>query len=100
VISFLMVSSVKFHAFKDLTVVRQKPFSSTVAFVLLLSLIAAKPQIFLFLFCAAYVVSGPILTLVLLSRNKKRLLERPPDAQAPEANPPSQEPSEGHTTPN
>jgi CDP-diacylglycerol--serine O-phosphatidyltransferase len=100
VISFFMVSSVKFHAFKDLTVVKQKPFSSTVAFVLLLSLIAAKPQIFLFLFCAAYVVSGPILTLVLLSRNKKRMLERPPDAQAPEANPPSQEPSEGHTTPN
>ncbi|MDQ1285674.1 MAG: CDP-diacylglycerol---serine O-phosphatidyltransferase, partial [Thermodesulfobacteriota bacterium] len=34
-LSFLMVSSVKFHAFKDLTIVREKPFSSTVGFVLL-----------------------------------------------------------------
>ena len=41
-LSFLMVSSVKFHAFKDLTMVKQKPFSSTVAFVLLLALIAAS----------------------------------------------------------
>jgi CDP-diacylglycerol---serine O-phosphatidyltransferase len=93
VISFLMVSSVKFHAFKDLTVVRQKPFSSTVAFVLLLSLIAVEPRIFLFLFCAAYVVSGPILTLVLHARNKKRLLERPVDTPTPEATPASEEQS-------
>jgi CDP-diacylglycerol---serine O-phosphatidyltransferase len=88
-ISFLMVSSVKFHAFKDLTVVKQKPFSSTVAFVLLLSLIAVEPRIFLFFFCAGYVVSGPILTLVLHSRNKKRLLESPPDATATDSSVPS-----------
>ncbi len=99
VMSFFMVSSVKFHAFKDLTVVKQKPFSSTVAFVLLLSLIAAKTQIVLFLLCAAYVVSGPILTLVLYYRNKKRLLERPPDVQAPDANAASHEPPQEHTTP-
>ncbi len=81
-----MVSSVKFHAFKDLTLVKQKPFSSTVAFVLLLALIAAAPLVVPFLLCAAYVVSGPILTLVLHSRNKKKLLERPVDAPPPEAN--------------
>jgi CDP-diacylglycerol---serine O-phosphatidyltransferase len=86
VISFFMVSSIKFHAFKDLTLVKQKPFSSTVAFVLLLALIAAAPLVVPFLLCAAYVVSGPILTIILHARNKKRLLERPVDAPTPEAN--------------
>jgi CDP-diacylglycerol--serine O-phosphatidyltransferase len=99
VTSFFMVSAVKFHAFKDLAIVKQKPFSSTVAFVLLLSLIAAAPKICLFLFCAAYLVSGPILTIVLHSRNKKRLLERPADTPTPEANPASQELSEEQPPP-
>ncbi|MGO9569945.1 MAG: CDP-diacylglycerol--serine O-phosphatidyltransferase [Desulfomonilaceae bacterium] len=85
-ISFFMVSSIKFHAFKDLTLVKQKPFSSTVAFVLLLALIAAAPLVVPFLLCAAYVVSGPILTLMLHSRNRKRLLERPVDPPTSEAN--------------
>ncbi|MGB9615904.1 MAG: CDP-alcohol phosphatidyltransferase family protein, partial [Desulfomonilaceae bacterium] len=62
VLSFLMVSSVKFHAFKDLTMVREKPFASTVGFVLILALIAVAPLIVPFLLCLAYVVSGPIMT--------------------------------------
>jgi CDP-diacylglycerol---serine O-phosphatidyltransferase len=86
-ISFFMVSSVKFHAFKDLTLVKQKPFSSTVAFVLLLALIVVEPQVVLFLLSAAYLVSGPILTVVLRVRNKKRLLERPVDTPTAEPTP-------------
>jgi CDP-diacylglycerol---serine O-phosphatidyltransferase len=75
-LSFLMVSSVKFHAFKDLTLVKQKPFSSTVGFVLLLALIAAAPTLVLFLIAAGYVVSGPVMTLVLHLRNRKRQEEK------------------------
>lgn len=86
VISFFMVSSVKFHAFKDLTLVKQQPFTSTVAFVLLLALIAAHPRVVPFLLCAGYVVSGPILTLVLHARNRRRRLEPPIDAPTSEAN--------------
>lgn len=71
VISFFMVSSVKFHAFKDLTLVKEKPFSSTVAFVLMLALIATSPFVVPFLICAAYVISGPILTVTLHVRNRK-----------------------------
>jgi len=82
-----MVSSVKFHAFKDLTLVKQKPFSSTVAFVLLLALIAASPYVVLFLLSAGYVISGPILT-IWLYRNRQKPLERPSDA------PSVQEPAE------
>lgn len=72
VLSFFMVSSVKFHAFKDLAFAKEKPFSSTVGFVLLLALIAASPFVVPFFLCAAYVISGPILTVMLYQRNKKR----------------------------
>jgi CDP-diacylglycerol--serine O-phosphatidyltransferase len=74
-ISFMMVSSVKFHAFKDLTLVKQKPFSSTVGFVLLLALIAYSPLVVPFFISAAYLISGPILTLVLYVRSKKQTKE-------------------------
>jgi CDP-diacylglycerol--serine O-phosphatidyltransferase len=73
VLSFLMVSSIKFHAFKDLTVVKEKPFSSTVGFVLLMSLIALAPFIVPFFICAAYVLSGPIMTAIFYLRGRKNL---------------------------
>jgi CDP-diacylglycerol---serine O-phosphatidyltransferase len=76
-LSFLMVSSVKFHAFKDLTIVREKPFSSTVGFVFLISLIAVAPFVVPFFICAAYVVSGPIMTCVLYFRARKTVKSAP-----------------------
>jgi CDP-diacylglycerol--serine O-phosphatidyltransferase len=79
-LSFFMVSSVKFHAFKDLTLVKQKPFSSTVAFVLLLALIATSPFIVPFFLCAGYVISGPILTVMLYQRASKRRAEKETDS--------------------
>lgn len=74
-LSFFMVSVVRFHAFKDLTLVKQKPFSSTVAFVLLLALVAAAPFVVPFLLCAGYVVSGPFLLLTGYIRRKRRQRE-------------------------
>lgn len=71
-LSFFMVSSVKFHAFKDLTLVKRKPFSSTVAFVLLLALVAAAPYVVPFFLCAGYVASGPIMTLAGYIRGRRR----------------------------
>lgn len=71
VLSFLMVSSVKFHAFKDLTLVKEKPFSSTVGFVLLMSLIAVAPFVVPFFLCTAYVISGPIMTTIFYIRGRK-----------------------------
>jgi len=70
-LSYLMVSSVKFHAFKDLTLVREKPFTSTVGFVLILALIAVAPLVVPFLLCAAYVISGPVMMAVRAIRKKK-----------------------------
>lgn len=82
VLSFFMVSAVKFHAFKDLTVVKQKPFSSTVAFVLLLALIASSPFVVPFFLCAGYLVSGPVLTVMLYQRARKRKAEKETDSIA------------------
>ncbi len=83
-LSFFMVSSVKFHAFKDLTLVKQKPFSSTVAFVLLLALIATSPFVVPFFLCAGYVISGPVLTVMLLRRSRKRQPDKATDSQVSE----------------
>jgi CDP-diacylglycerol--serine O-phosphatidyltransferase len=81
-LSFFMVSSVKFHAFKDLTWAKQKPFSSTVAFVLLLALIAAAPTVVPFFLCSAYLISGPILT-IWLYRNRKKIQEKAAEEPQP-----------------
>jgi CDP-diacylglycerol---serine O-phosphatidyltransferase len=72
VIAFLMVSSIKFHAFKDLTLVREQPFTSTVGFVLLLALIAAAPFVVPFFLCAAYIISGPIMTAIIMIKNYRQ----------------------------
>jgi CDP-diacylglycerol--serine O-phosphatidyltransferase len=71
-LAFLMVTGVKFHAFKDLALLRQKPFSFTVAFVLILALIAVFPFVVPFFICAAYVLSGPILTISAHVRRKRQ----------------------------
>jgi CDP-diacylglycerol--serine O-phosphatidyltransferase len=84
-VSFFMVSSVKFHAFRNLTLVKQKPFSSTVAFVLLMALIAVSPFIVPFLLCAAYVASGPVLTLVLHLRRRRPREEVPTENEKVDA---------------
>jgi CDP-diacylglycerol--serine O-phosphatidyltransferase len=59
-LSFLMVSSIPYQSFKDMEVVRQKPFQVLVASVLLLVVILAHPPVTLFLLSLAYVVSGPV----------------------------------------
>jgi len=88
VLAFLMVSNVKFHAFKDLTLVKEKPFGATVAFVLVLALVASQPLVVPFLICAAYVISGPILTVVLHLRNRKRSAQIQPSDETAALEPP------------
>jgi CDP-diacylglycerol--serine O-phosphatidyltransferase len=87
VLAFLMVSTVKFYAFKDLTMVKDKPFYATVAFVLLLALIAVSPFIVPFLLCTAFVISGPVLTYMLHVRQKKAAREEQQADRQEEADP-------------
>ncbi len=59
-LSFLMVSNIRYHSFKDLQWVKHRPFQNLVLFVLLMVVIMAHPFLMLWSFSIVYLVSGPI----------------------------------------
>ncbi len=71
VLSFLMVSNIKYYSFKKFELFQRKPFPVLVAAVLIFLVIAIEPKIMGCLAMASYVISGPILTLLLLWRRRK-----------------------------
>jgi CDP-diacylglycerol---serine O-phosphatidyltransferase len=72
VLAFLMVSTIKFNAFRDLEPLRRRPFNTLVVFVFLALLVAAEPQVMIFVFGASYIVSGPVGELVEAIRRRRR----------------------------
>lgn len=60
VLSFLMVSTIRYNSFKHAAFFKHMNFNVLVTAILILIFIAAQPPIALFLIGAAYVVSGPI----------------------------------------
>src|SRR3990170_3120889 len=72
VLAFLMVSPVKFNSFKDLEPFRRRPFNTLVVFIFLALLMAAEPQVMIFLFVSAYILSGPVGELVRAVRGRRR----------------------------
>jgi CDP-diacylglycerol---serine O-phosphatidyltransferase len=64
VLSFLMVSNIKYISFKKVELFRRHPFHTLVGLVLIFVAVAAVPNILGFLLMAAYVVSGPISTFM------------------------------------
>ena len=62
-LSYLMVSNIRYMSFKHPAANRKKTFQVTVALVLLLILVAAEPQVTLFVLGLVYVSSGPFLVL-------------------------------------
>jgi CDP-diacylglycerol--serine O-phosphatidyltransferase len=64
VLSFLMVSNVKYISFKKVDLFRRHPFHTLVGLVLIFVVIAAAPNIMGFLLMLAYVASGPISTFM------------------------------------
>ena len=73
-LAFFMVSNVKFYSFKELHLSQRMPFRLLVGLILLFIIVAAEPTIMLFVMSFAYVMSGPITTL--LDRRKRRLTMR------------------------
>ncbi|MFH1623616.1 MAG: CDP-diacylglycerol--serine O-phosphatidyltransferase [Pseudomonadota bacterium] len=69
-LSFLMVSNIKYNNFKELGLLKRKPFSFLVTLVLILVIVVAKPQIMLFTLFLSYVLSGPV-GLLLRQRRKE-----------------------------
>lgn len=69
-LSFLMVSSVKYESFKKAELFKKMKFNVLVSAILVFIFIAQKPHLALFIISLCYVVSGPVLTLVLARRAK------------------------------
>ena len=59
ILSFLMVSSIKFHSFKKPELFKKMNFNVLVGAVLIMIFIAAQPAIALFSIGLAYIMSGP-----------------------------------------
>jgi len=70
VLSFLMVSSLKYMSFKEFNIRNHKPFNVLVAIILIFIVIAYKPNVLLFLILLIYVLSGPV-TSMYLFRSKR-----------------------------
>ena len=73
ILSFLMVSSIRYPSFKGFELKKQKPFNVLVATILVLVVVAYKPKIILFFIMVTYILSGPAITLYRL--RKKRATE-------------------------
>ena len=63
-LSFLMVSNVKYVSFKRMDLFQRHPFHSLVAAVLVFVVVATAPTIMGFLLMATYVASGPVSTFL------------------------------------
>ena len=71
-LSFLMVSTVKYHSFKKPELHNRMNFNVLVAAVLILIFIASQPPIALFLLGVCYVISGPYFS-IRTYRNSKQV---------------------------
>ncbi len=60
ILSFLMVSNIRYISFKELDFIKKKPLTFLFFIILLFILIASQPEIMIFLFLFFYVISGPI----------------------------------------
>ncbi len=59
-LSYLMVSSIKYSSFKQAETPRKKSFQMVVGLVLLIMILATEPRVTLFLLALGYVLSGPL----------------------------------------
>lgn len=60
ILSFLMVSNIRYLSFKELGFIKSKPLTFLFFIILLFILIASKPEIMIFILLFLYVISGPI----------------------------------------
>jgi CDP-diacylglycerol--serine O-phosphatidyltransferase len=60
VLAFLMVSSIRYPSFKNLELLKRKPFGSLVAMILIIVVMVAQPVIMLFTFSFIYLLIGPV----------------------------------------
>lgn len=68
--AILMVSTVRYHSFKELNLRGKVPFIVMLVLVLVFALIATDPPIVLFTAFLLYAISGPVFTLVQLRKHR------------------------------
>ncbi|MBE9551487.1 MAG: CDP-diacylglycerol--serine O-phosphatidyltransferase [Proteobacteria bacterium] len=83
VLSFLMVSTIRYVSLKKSHIFRKRHFNGLVAVVLIFSVIAYEPSVAFFFIGLVYILSGPVVALYHKSR-------RPLESE-------HEKPSEGHT---
>lgn len=66
----LMVSNIRYNSFKTLDLRGRVPFVTVLIIVLVFVFISIDPPLVLFALLLLYVVSGPVMTLVLLRRHR------------------------------
>jgi CDP-diacylglycerol--serine O-phosphatidyltransferase len=74
-LGFVMVSTFRYRSFKDIDLKRRLPFTYLVAGVLLLALVALRPEVMLFVLFLSYAILGAIFGVLRLGRHPK--LRRP-----------------------
>jgi CDP-diacylglycerol--serine O-phosphatidyltransferase len=77
ILSFLMVSTIKYNSFKKPELFKKMNFNVLVAVILILIFIAAQPSIALFILGLAYVTSGPFTAIRKYKATKKLKTEIP-----------------------
>lgn len=81
-LSFLMVSNIKYVSFKKVELFKRHPFQSLVAAVLLFVGVAAAPELMGFPLMVVYMASGPISTIFYL-RQKRQAEQAEEETPAP-----------------
>jgi CDP-diacylglycerol--serine O-phosphatidyltransferase len=66
----LMVSNIRYHSFKQLDLRGRIPFVAVFIIVLIFVFIASEPPTILFLITAAYALSGPVITLLMIRKHR------------------------------
>jgi len=77
VLAALMVSNIRYYAFKDPELVRRQPFGFLVLAIIFIIVIVAQPEIMLFTLACAYVASGPVGSVVTRFRKTPAIPEKP-----------------------
>jgi CDP-diacylglycerol--serine O-phosphatidyltransferase len=68
----LMVSNFRYYSFKEIDFKGRVPFFATILVMLGISLIMTHPQIILFLLFLGYAISGPVMTIVMRKRKRRK----------------------------
>lgn len=67
----LMVSNFRYYSFKKIEIHDRVPFVAAIAIMLGIAFIMTQPQDMLFILAIAYMVSGPLVTLVMRRRKRR-----------------------------